>query len=96
MHAFMTLLDQMKDEKNGAYEYAKCAIKYKSSDPTLADIYISMARTEMEHYSKLFGKVERILSNQSANDDVKSMHEWLKANTAEELNCMKQMIESYR
>ena len=96
MHAIMSLLDQMKSEKNDSYSYAKCAIMYKSTDPTLADMYIALARAEMEHYSKLYAQVDRILSDRPIEENTKEMHAWLKANTAEELNCMKQMIESYR
>lgn len=96
MHSIMTLLDQMKSEKQDSYAYAKCAIKYKTSDPTLADMYINLARTEMEHYSKIYAQIDRILSENLSEENIQEIHEWLKANTAEELNCMKQMIESYR
>lgn len=96
MHSIMTLLDQMKSEKADSYNYAKCALKHKASDPSLADLYISLARTEMEHYSKLYAQVDRLLNDRPVEENTKEMREWLTANAAEELNSMKQMIESYR
>jgi len=53
MSKLMTILEQMHDEARGAEEYAKCAVHCASSDSELADAYISMAKTEIEHFAKL-------------------------------------------
>lgn len=54
MKRISTLLEQMDDELDGAREYAQCALHLKDEDRELADVYASLARTELDHYQKLY------------------------------------------
>ena len=39
--------------------YAKCALKYKESDPTLAKLFYDLSTEEMRHMDLLHGEVVR-------------------------------------
>lgn len=57
------LPEQMDDDLNGAREYAQCALHLKDEDRELADVYISLARTELDHHQKLYNQMTRIMTN---------------------------------
>ena len=46
-------------EIHDAEVYAKCALKYKESDPTLAKLFYDLSTEEMRHMDLLHGEVVR-------------------------------------
>ena len=51
--------DFIDSEIHDAEVYAKCALKYKESDPTLAKLFYDLSVEEMRHMDLLHGEVVR-------------------------------------
>lgn len=51
----------MKDEIEGAKEYAINALEYQRSRPALADLYYKMAQVEMNHFTALHEQTVQII-----------------------------------
>lgn len=95
------LLEQMDDELDGAREYAQCALHLKNEDRGLADVYVSLARTELDHYQKLYYQVTHIMTNYrfehgDLSPELQEFYDWQRTKT---LNCMaevKVLVNSYK
>lgn len=95
------LLEQMDDELDGAREYAQCALHLKDEDRELADIYVSLARTELDHYQKLYNQMTRIMTNyrsehEDMSHELQEFYDWQRTKT---MNCMaevKVLVDSYK
>ena len=61
MKLIQKLSEMIEDEIDGAEEYAKCALKHKSDDPSLAQTFYDIAGVELEHVSMLHKQVTRII-----------------------------------
>lgn len=48
------LLDKAMEELEGAKHYAKCAMKYRDSDPAKSKRYYDMAQDELRHADNLY------------------------------------------
>lgn len=70
MRIIKHLSDQIKEESEGAMEYAKDALKYKDKDPELADLYHELAQVEYTHVQKLHDQVVRKINDISNAPDV--------------------------
>ena len=61
----MTLIkkiaDMIEEELEGAEHYAKCAVKYKDENPTLAKTFYDISTDEMRHVGLLHGEVVAII-----------------------------------
>jgi ferritin len=53
---------QIKEEAEGAMEYAKCAVHYKDEYPDLARAYAEMAEQELGHANKLHDFVVKFIA----------------------------------
>ena len=51
----------IKDELKDAKKYAKKALLYKDTDPSLAEMYYGLAREEMGHMERLHNMVVKII-----------------------------------
>lgn len=59
--------EQFLDEINGSREYVKFAVKNKG-DRDVCNMYMEMAKNEIEHASKLMGMAKRMSSGDSSYD----------------------------
>lgn len=95
------LLEQMDDELDGAREYAQCALHLKDEGRELADVYVSLARTELDHYQKLYNQMTRIMTNHRSehgdmSHELQEFYDWQRTKT---MNCMaevKVLVDSYK
>lgn len=62
--------DQIKEELEGAIEYAKQAFVMKAMDPNWSKSFIEMASQELNHAGKLYGMFEQFyqISSKSINE----------------------------
>ena len=61
MKLIQELSEMIEEEIDGAEEYAKCALRHKSDDPSLAQTFYDIAGVELEHVSMLHKQVTRII-----------------------------------
>ena len=61
----MTIIKKLnkmiEDELEGACEYAKCALKYKEDNNSLAKAFYELSNEEMEHVSILHNEVVKLI-----------------------------------
>lgn len=57
MELIKKLSSMIDDEIEDAEKYAKCALKYKDDDPTLAKTFFDLSTDEMRHMSLLHDEV---------------------------------------
>lgn len=55
------LIEKMDGELDASQDYAETALRYKTEDKELADLYVLLAGEELEHYNKLHTQVVRII-----------------------------------
>ena len=53
--------EMIEEELEGAEHYAKCAVKHKDSDPTLAKTFYDISLDEMRHVTLLRDEVVKII-----------------------------------
>lgn len=53
--------EMIEEELEGAEHYAKCAVKHKDSDPTLAKTFYDISLDEMRHVTLLHDEVVKII-----------------------------------
>ena len=61
MKKIAEIVENIREEVNDAEKYAKKAVKLKDDDKQLAEVYISLAKAELEHMEKLHTAVVRII-----------------------------------
>lgn len=60
------IVEDIREEMDGAEHYAKLATKYKDEDRTLADNYAKMAEAELGHVNSLHDQAVRLIKEQKA------------------------------
>jgi rubrerythrin len=58
------LVEDIREELEGAEHYAKLAMKMKDEAPSDASLYAEMSRQEMEHVNKLHTMAVRLIEKQ--------------------------------
>ena len=53
--------EMIEEELEGAEHYAKCAVKHKDSDPTLAKVFYDISLDEMRHVNLLHEEVVKMI-----------------------------------
>ena len=66
MRIIRKMAKQMRDEIDGAKEYAKLAVHYKPDNPTMAKTYYDMANDEMRHADMIHAEAVRQIEKQKA------------------------------
>jgi len=61
MKIIQELSDMMDEEVIDARKYAKCAKKFKESDPELSRTFAQLANEELSHMEKLHVQAERLI-----------------------------------
>lgn len=101
MKRISTLLEQMDDELDGAREYAQCALHLKDEDKELADVYVSLARTELDHYQKLYNQMTRVMTNYRSehgdlSPELQEFYDWQRTKTMDCMAEVKVLVDSYK
>lgn len=101
MKRISTRLEQMDDELDGAREYVQCALHLKDEDKELADVYASLARTELDHYQKLYNQMTRVMTNcRSEHGDLspelQEFYDWQRTKTLDCMAEVKVLVDSYK
>lgn len=63
MRVIAKVVDMIKDELDGAENYAVCSMKWKQQYPKLAQRLNELAGVEMQHVKALHTEVERLISD---------------------------------
>lgn len=61
------IVEDIREELEGAEHYAKVAAKMKSEDPTSSSVYAEMARQELGHVDNLHKLAVRAIDKQKAS-----------------------------
>lgn len=101
MKYISVLLEQMDDELDGAHEYAQCALRSKDEDRELAEVYMSLARTELDHYQKLYNQMTRIMTNYRSEHgdmsyELQEFYDWQRTKTMNHMAEVKVLVDSYK
>lgn len=101
MKIIKKLSDMIADELEGAEEYAKCALKYKDENPTLAKTLYDIATDEMRHVGLLHGEVVAIIEAYRKKEGdppaaMMAVYEYLHEKQIEEANEVKMYLSQYR
>lgn len=74
----------------------RCYSCYKMQDKELADLYLTLARAELEHYAKLHAQVERlIIAKRSKYPEVMDeMYQWQHERGSAKLAELRQLIDT--
>lgn len=96
MRAILQILEQLDEEEHGVKEYVRCYSCYKMQDKELADLYLNLARAELDHYAKLHAQAERlIIAKRSKYLEVMGeMYQWQHERGIAKLAELKQLIDS--
>lgn len=66
MKVIKTIVEDIRDELDGAEHYAKLATQYKDENRALADSYAKLAEAELGHVNSLHEQAVRIIKEQRA------------------------------
>ncbi len=67
MKEIKLLVEDIREELEGAEHYAKLAAQYKTDDKALADTYATMASQELNHVDMLHAQAVRLINEQRAS-----------------------------
>lgn len=101
MHKIMTLYDQICDTEADARHFAECALKYKETDRELADMYIGLARADMDQCSRLHAQIVRLANKFAAEhapegEAIHELCEWHTTKLNGKLAELKLLLDSYK
>ena len=68
MQLIADMVDEIMEEYNDAEKYAKKAIEFQESRPSLAGKYAAMAKQELEHGDKLHSEIVTIIQEHRAKN----------------------------
>lgn len=95
------LSEMINEEVEGAEHYAKCAVKYKDENPTLAKTFYDISVDEMRHVNLLHDEVVKLIEEyRKANGEppvaMMAVWEYMHEKQIEEANEVKQYQNQYR
>lgn len=77
MQKIEKLEGQVMEEVDGSREYMNCSSKWSAKDPSIASIYASMAKQELDHATKLNSILLDLHSKPEMDDDQKAVIKFL-------------------
>lgn len=101
MRIIEKLSKQIKSEIKGAEKYIECALKHKSDDKELAELYYTLATEEMTHSERLHKAVLREIEKHKATGKevppaMQAVWNYQHEEIVEYSTEVKMMIEMYR
>ena len=101
MKIIKKLSEMIEDELEGAEHYAKCAIKYKNENPTLAKTFYDISVEEMQHVMLLHDEVTKLISQYrkehgDAPVAMQAVYDYIHEKHIEEANEVKNYQAQYR
>lgn len=95
------LSDFIEEEIDGAEEYARCAVKHKDENPTLANAFYTMSLDELKHVTMLHDEVTKLI-NQYRNEHgevpegMQAIYEYLHEKHIDDVNEVKMYQSQYK
>ena len=101
MEIIKKISKQIEEELEGAEMYAKCALKYREENPTLAKTFFDISMDEMKHVDLLHGEVVKLIERHRATKGeppaaMMAVYEYLHEKQIEEANEVKMYQSQYR
>ncbi len=98
MKQIKQIIEDIRDETEGAEHYAKLAVKYKESDRQLSDAYAKLANVELDHVSILHTQAVRIIreSDNQIPSPMQAVWEWEHEKMTDAVSRIRVMLDMYR
>lgn len=95
------IVEDMREEMEGAEHYAKLATQYKDEDRTLSDNYAKMAEAELGHVNALHDQAVRLIKDQKAAGvetpaSMQAVWDWEHGKMVDTVARIKTMLNMYR
>lgn len=95
------IVEDIREEAEGAEHYAKMATKYKDEDRALADCYAKMADTEIGHVNTLHEHVVRLIKASKASGvetpaSMQAVWDWEHDKMVDAIARVKTLLSTYR
>ena len=102
MKLIKTIVEDIKEELEGAEHYAKLATQYKDEDKALAENYAKMAEAELGHVNALHAQVVRIIKDWKATNGkevpaaMQAVWDWEHEQMIDKAAGIKMLLSMYR
>ena len=101
MRKIAMISDFIREEIEGAEEYAKIALEYKLLDKLLADTAYNMAMQELSHVDLWHAQVARMIKEEQAKgketpEGMMMVYEWEHKKQIEAVTRVKLMLDQYK
>ena len=101
MKLIQCLTDNIHEELADAEKYAKLALKYKDSDPSVARVFSQLSGEEMEHMSVLHNAAANVISDYRKDNgeppaDMMVLYDYLHEKEIEKAAEVKRLQAMYR
>lgn len=95
------IVEDIREEMQGAEHYAKLATQYKDEDRTLSDNYAKMAEAELGHVNSLHDQAVRLIKEQKASGvetpaSMQAVWDWEHGKMIDTVARIKTMLNMYR
>lgn len=101
MKMIAEIVEDIREELDGAEHYAKKATKYKGIDERLASTYATMASQELSHVDTLHTQAVRLIQDQQATGrevpaGMQAVWDWEHEHMMDRVARIKILLDTYR
>ena len=101
MKIIKEIVEDIREELEGAENYAMLATKYREDDRTLADAYAKMSEAELGHVEILHNQAVRLIKQQKAENNsipagMQAVWDWEHEIMMHRSTKIKMMLDAYR